>query len=178
MNISNNSWYVVRTQPKREKSAANHLQKVLGVEAFAPYVEYTKATQRGKIKWKEAMFPCYIFAKFNLEEHLKAVNYSPSVLKVLNFGNEHPTINHEIIESLKSQLEDDDKLLLQPLVEEGEIYEIADGPLKGVEGQVVELLPSKERVTLLMDMLGNEQLVEIDIFSLVIPERPDFKSST
>ena len=37
-------WYVVRTQTKRERLAADHLRLLDGVEVFCPMLRYRKAT--------------------------------------------------------------------------------------------------------------------------------------
>lgn len=60
-------------------------------------------------------------------------------------------------------------------VEVGEEVEVADGPFKGMEGQVVEVRPGTERVSLLLEFLGETQPVEVSLYSLILsnPEIPE-----
>jgi len=166
-------WYVVRSQTKREKSAAAYLRKQLGLEVVAPQVSYIKSTRRGKVKWREAMFPGYLFVKFVREVDERAVCYAPGVLKVVKFGDEAPSIDEKFVVNLKSSLSDDDSLEIQREVKKGEGYEVAEGPMRGQEGVVLEVLPGGERVKLLFDFIGGEREVDMDIYQLLLSNRPD-----
>lgn len=166
-------WYVVRTQPKREKKAAEYLRREVELEVLAPQVRYAKATKRGKVMWVEAMFPGYIFVLFDRAEHERAVCYAPGVMTLVKFGNDVPTLDASIMESLKETLNNEETLTLSLKVEEGETYEVADGPLQGQEGTVIEVLPGGERVRMLLEVIGGERAVDVDIYSLLLPERPD-----
>ena len=46
------------------------------------------------------------------------------------------------------------------------------GPLGGVRATVVEVLPARERVKVLLEFLGREQVIEVDLFSLLLPRKP------
>ncbi len=172
-------WYCVKTQTKREHIAAGHLRELEGVEVFCPRLRYRKATRRGKIWWIEALFPGYILARFKLIENERAVTYSPGVRGLVRFGTEVPPVADSFVETLRheivSNLEDEgieDTLTVGPQVESGEEVEIASGPLGGFQGKIVSILPGKERVKVLLDFLGQPQVVEVDLFSLLLPRKP------
>ncbi|MBT8045500.1 MAG: hypothetical protein KJO79_11165 [Verrucomicrobiae bacterium] len=171
------AWFCVRTQTKREHLAAMSLAQLEGVESFCPRLRYRKATRRGKVWWVEAMFPGYIFAFFSRLEHERQVVHTHGVMKLLKFGNYVPEIPSTFIADLYQQMQEqeegeDDMLTLEPTINEGDEVEIAHGALQGVQGQVVEVLPAHERVKLLVEFLGNQQIVETDLFSLLLPNRP------
>jgi transcriptional antiterminator RfaH len=166
-------WYVVRSQTKREQTSAVYIRKELGLDVVAPQIRYTKVTRRGKVLWKEAMFPGYLFVKFDRMLDEKAVCYAPGVLKLVRFGDEVPCIGEDFVLSLRELVGDEEMLDLQVGVEIGHEYEVATGVLKGSVGEVVEVLPGGQRALLLMEMIGSERLIEIDIFSLLLPSRPD-----
>ncbi len=163
-------WYVVRSQTKREQAAAGYVRRELGLEVVAPQIRYTKVTRRGKVLWREAMFPGYLFVKFDREVDEKAVCYAPGVLKVLRFGDYVPDIEASFVLGLSDLVGDEGVLDLAHSVELGQECEMADGAFKGSVGEVVEVLPGGERVLLLMEMIGGERLVEVDIFSLLLPK--------
>lgn len=171
------AWYCVRTQTKREHLAAKSLDRLEGVKTFCPRLRYRKATRRGKIWWVEAMFPGYIFAFFSRQLSERDVIHTQGVMTLLKFGQYVPEIPTSFIAELIRQMEktaasQDDVLTLQPTVQEGDEVEVAHGALQGFQGQVVELLPATERVRILVEFLGNKQVVETDLFSLILPNKP------
>lgn len=169
-------WYVVRAQTKRESTSARHIRKELGLEVLAPQIRYTKVTRRGKILWKEAMFPGYLFVKFDREVDEKAVCYAPGVLKLVKFGDFVPSIGEDFVLNLRDMVGDEEMLDIKHGVELGHEYEVVNGVLKGGVGEVVEVLPGGQRVLLLMEMIGSERLIEVDVFSLLLPSRPDLNT--
>jgi len=170
------AWYCVRTQPKREHIAASHLRELEGVEVFCPRLRYRKATRRGKIWWVEALFPGYVLVRFALEENERAVAYAPGVGGLVRFGDKVPPVPDAFVEVLRRELapgeQGEETLTLEPQLEAGEEVEIARGPLGGFQGKVVEVLPGRDRVKVLLDFLGQTQVVEVDLFTLLLPRKP------
>ena len=50
--------------------------------------------------------------------------------------------------------------------------EIAHGAFQGFQGTVIEVMPALERVKLLTEFLGNRHVVETDLLSLLLPNKP------
>ncbi len=168
-------WYAVRSQTKKERSVAAYIHKELGLEVVAPQVSYVKSTRRGKVKWREAMFPGYLFVKFVREVDERAVCYAPGVLKLVKFGAYVPNIDAEFVENLRDTLCGEDNLSLERIILKGNQYEVSEGPLRGQEGVVVDVLPGGERVKMLMEFIGGDREVDIDIYQLLLPKRPDLE---
>ncbi len=171
------AWYCVRTQTKREHLAAKGLGQLEGVQSFCPRLRYRKATRRGKVWWVEAMFPGYVFAFFSRTASERAVIHTQGVMKMLKFGDYAPEIPAsfiaELCELVEGQAgEDEGMLTLVPTVKEGDEVEFAHGALQGFQGKVIEVLPAAERVKLLIEFLGDTQVVETDLFSLLLPNKP------
>lgn len=168
------AWYVLRTQLKREKLAAANLRLLEGVEVFLPRLRYLKTTRRGRVWWVEPLFPGYLLAKFSLEEMGRIVTYSPGVSRMISFGNEVPEVPEEFVEGLKEQVAklnaEDDEIVVNWKVAEGDEVEVAEGPFKGMEGRVIEVRPGSERVSLLLEFLGEEKPVEVSLFSLILAD--------
>jgi len=166
------AWYVLRTQLKREKLAATNLKQLEGVEVFLPRLRYLKTTRRGRVWWVEPLFPGYLLAKFSLEEMGRIVTYSQGVSRMISFGNQVPEVPKEFVEGLKAEVEkikaEDDEIVVNWKVDLGDEVEVADGPFKGMEGQVVEVRPGSERVSLLLEFLGEEKPVEVSLFNLIL----------
>ncbi|MBB5350790.1 transcriptional antiterminator RfaH [Haloferula luteola] len=169
----------MKTAPKREHLAAGHLRELEGVEVFCPRLRYRKATRRGKIWWVEAMFPGYLLARFDLAEKRRHVEYAQGVTGLVKFGQQVPEIATAFVEALRREVREreveegpDETLTLIPKIAADDEVEVAHGPLGGFHGRVVEVLPGRERVRVLMDFLGQPQVVEVDLFSLLLPSRP------
>src|SRR5260221_5470813 len=60
-----NAWFCLRAQPKREHIAAACLPQTCEVEVFCPRLRFRKLTSRGPVWFIEAMFPGYLFARFD-----------------------------------------------------------------------------------------------------------------
>ncbi len=168
------AWYVLRTQLKREKLAAAHLRQLEEVEVFLPRLRYLKTTRRGRVWWVEPLFPGYLLARFSLEEMGRAVTYSPGVSRMIRFGDEVPGVPDEFVEGLMEQVAqleaEDDEIVVNWKVDLGDEVEVADGPFKGMEGRVVEVRPGSERVSLLLEFLGEEKPVELSLFNLILAD--------
>ncbi|GAA5496687.1 transcription antitermination protein RfaH [Rubritalea halochordaticola] len=165
-------WYAVRSQTKRERLAACTLRETLNIPVLAPVVKFQKATRRGKIWWSEAMFPGYLFAKFDPEVLGRQVGYAQGVLSMVKFGQVVPPVPDSFISALLEELGDSEEIRLQHQVDVGGSYEIVSGPLSGIQGEVIEVLPGKERVSLLIELLGQSQRVDLNLYSLLLPGRP------
>ncbi|MGB1261233.1 MAG: transcription termination/antitermination protein NusG [Akkermansiaceae bacterium] len=171
------AWYCIRTQTKREYLASQTINQLDGVQSFCPRIRYRKATRRGKVWWVEAMFPGYIFAFFDRLENERNLIHCRGVMKLLKFGNHVPEIPASFVAELIKQMEDEeegesDMLTLAPTVSEGDEVELANGALEGFQGTVVEVLPSIERVKLLVEFLGDSQIIDVDLYSLLLPNKP------
>ena len=75
-------WYCVQTRPKSEHIAAAGLVRFEGVEVYCPRIRFQKVTKRGKVWFREALFPNYIFARFAVEQHLRLVGSSQAVVRL------------------------------------------------------------------------------------------------
>lgn len=171
------AWFCVRTQTKREHIAAAHMRDLEGVEVFCPRIRYRKATRRGKIWWFESLFPGYLLAKFSLAEKERAVTFCQGVRGLVRFGSEIPPVPEYFIRSLKDEIrnrpEGEEELMsVAPVIRVGDEAEVAFGPLQGMRGTIVSVLPSSERVKILLDFLGHPQAIDIDLFSILMPRRP------
>lgn len=175
LNDTEAEWFVLRTQTKREHIAAKILADIDGVEVFCPRIRYKKATRRGKIWWVEPLFPSYLLAKFLYPTYARQVTASHGVTNIVNFGGNTLSLSEEVVSQIREMVQEqnqDDIIEFTPTISEGDEVEISDGAFKGISGTVIEPLPSQERVKILIELLGQPQLVDIDLYSLLLPQRP------
>ncbi len=159
-------WYCLRSQPKHEHIAAAHLRQSPGIEVFCPRVRIQRKTQRG-LKWfVEAMFPNYLFARFDLTENQTMVRYSPGISGIVRFGQHIAPVPAEAIRDLNEFLGGEDIKTLSFELAEGDEVAIVDGPLAGQEGIITKLLPARERVRVLLEFLGNTREIELGLLAV------------
>lgn len=160
--IEKPAWYCLRTQVKREHIAVAGLEMEERVEVFCPRVRYQKMTKRGKVWFVEAMFPNYVFARFDWDRDFRLVQSSMGVAGLVHFGQEYPALDDQIVADLRAQLTESDLKVFNDALIPGDKVTIADGPFMGIQAVVKQLLPARMRVKLLLDFLGQPTETEIE----------------
>ena len=166
------AWYCLQAQPKHEHIAAASLRMLEGVETYCPRIRYRKATRRGAVWFVEAMFPGYLFARFNfLDMHL-AVRHANGVSTILHFGARVPRLDESHIASMRALYAgtEQDVIVIDPEINPGSVVSIASGVFAGLETLVTKVLPAKQRVCVLLNFLGREVEAQIGHDELVCPE--------
>src|SRR5271154_6203505 len=102
------AWFCLRSQPKHEHIAAARLRLQPGIEVFVPRIRFRRTTRRGPVWVTEALFPNYLFARFDWKTSLRTVHHSPGVSGVVHFGVHWPTIANEVINELRATLGQDE----------------------------------------------------------------------
>jgi len=165
------AWYCIRSQSKREHFAAAHLRQIPGVDVFSPQLRMVRSTRRGPVRSTESLFPNYLFARFCLEKLIERVRYTPSVKGLVQFGEHVPPIPDFVIEDLRHSLSENELISFtdQPL--EGEEAEISAGPFEGERGVVTRVLPAKQRVQVLLDIMGRSISAEFSLDTILFKRR-------
>jgi transcriptional antiterminator RfaH len=155
-------WYCARTKPKHEHVAAANLSRQLGLEVFHPRLRLERATCRGVVRVVEPVFPCYVFVRCVLGEHLDQIRYINGVSSLVQFGLRIPIVPDHTIEELKLSFQSSEPLSVDDALQPGTEVTVAEGPLMGSQAVVVRMLPAKRRVQILLDFLGRTTIAEVD----------------
>ena len=91
------AWFCVRTQPKHEQIAAAHLGRIPEIEVFNPKLRIRKATRRGAVWFVEALFPGYLFARFDWDNKSQIVRGTPGVSTLVAFGTVVPVVPDAVV---------------------------------------------------------------------------------
>lgn len=164
-------WACIRSHPKHEHIAAAQLSHVPGVEVFNPQLRLERQTRRGRMRSTESLFVNYLFARFAVETSLERVRHTPSVKTVLQFGQRIATIPDDVIEELRQTLLEHAETVFTDAPLEGDEAEISDGPFQGEKGIIVRVLPARERVEILLDVLGRPLPTEFCLSSIIFKRR-------
>ncbi len=154
-------WFCLKTQPKHEKLAGQLLRTRLGLEVFSPVLRFQRVTVNGKKWFEEALFPGYIFGKFPYRSHYRLVASSMGVTKIVAFGGNPAVVDEAVIEELRRFVSDNETIEIFPEIVPGDEVTVLDGPFRGLRALVTRVMPAKERVAVLLDLLGTQREVEV-----------------
>ncbi|MDH3345987.1 MAG: hypothetical protein OEL75_02265 [Kiritimatiellaceae bacterium] len=157
----------MRTQPKREHIAASQLERLEGVEVFAPRIRFKRRTPRGKVWFEESLFPGYIFARFDRQMQ-RTVCGAVGVRGLVKFAGNCATVPESMIEMLREEMADSAVVEIsnEPLVKEGDEAMVVEGALMGVRAVVTTVMSGGERVKILLDMMGTAVVAEVPVETL------------
>jgi transcriptional antiterminator RfaH len=155
------AWYCLQAKHKHEHIAAAHLREVKGVAVFCPRLRFKRQT-RTRVAWvTEALFPGYLFARFELAKLHRVVSYTQGVRGIVRFANRYPTIEGAIIDQLREHVGEKEIRIMKYEPSQGDNVKIGEGVFAGLEAVVTQILPAKVRVRLLMDFLGRKVEMEL-----------------
>jgi len=154
-------WFCLRSQPRREKVAAAELAQLPGIEVLFPRARYERKGPKGKRMVIEPMFPNYLFARFDAHLQHRTVAYAKGVGYIVKCGRDPAVVPDEIINELHAMT--DDGLLDMPSaqLQLGDTIKIVAGIFQGQEAEIIGLAPAKERIKILLEILGRATVVDI-----------------
>jgi transcriptional antiterminator RfaH len=107
------------------------------------------------------MFPGYVFAHFVYAKQHRRVEHASGIQGIVHFGDYLATLDTDTVGALQQQAGEEEIVTIDPEIQIGQAVKIGEGPLQGLEALVTRVLPSKERVRVLLDFLGRSVETEI-----------------
>lgn len=158
------TWHVVVCKIGREDEAEDNLGSQ-GFECYNPGIKVPKRVRGEDIIVKEALFPDYVFVKFDPQiQSARTINYTYGVQNLMKFGDVLATIDEKIIESLKAKF-DNAPVFVAPAPDHshktGDKFTIDKGLFAGIEAIFVER-DGEKRSIIMLRMLGTEQKIAVD----------------
>lgn len=165
--VTEKLWYAVSTKPNHEKQAEQNIRR-LGVECFLPLLKERKLVRRIHKTLVGPLFPGYLFAQVNLAEQFRSVSYARGVRRIVGFGSSPVPVDISMIDAIKSRLTDSNVCVLEKPEElsSGQLVQIKDGPLAGLEAVFMREMPGKERAMVLLHTLALKARAEVKINQL------------
>ena len=161
---SGRRWYLVRTQPQRELTAEQHLQRQ-GFKVYLPKALKTVRHARRLTSQLSAYFPGYLFLELDLSRDLwRAVNGTRGVAYLVMRGDTPATVPAGVVDDLIA-CSDTLGLHLPPPPAPGQRVRILSGPFSN-HIATVQRLDGAGRVKLLLDIMGGR--VEADATHLAM----------
>ena len=164
-------WYCIRSKPKHEHIAAANLKRLDDLEVFNPRFRSRKATRRGPAWVTESLFPNYLFVRFPFQTMLDPIRYTEGVSSVVRFGDSYPEIPADVIEELRQAFAGSDLPIADGMPRAGDAITITTRAMFGLQGVVLRSLPARQRVQVLLDLLGQTTMVELGLNDLKVESR-------
>lgn len=159
--MSEEKWYCLKTRPRQERAAKRSLQSETGVEVFCPLLRFERARRSGRARVTEAMFPGYLFARFDYKAQHRLVRTTNGISTIVGFGGIPAVVPDGVICELKVSVTSEETVEIPNTIEIGEEVQVVEGPFRGIRAIVTNVMPARERVTVLLELLGMEREVEV-----------------
>ncbi len=172
-------WFCVHARPKQESVTARMLRSEMRIEVFSPFVRFQRARRTGPAWVREALFPGYLFAKFSYPQQHRQIRATSGVATIVGFGGAPAIVSPEIIRSLREHVSDQETVVIDPEIRLGDEVNVIEGPFRGLRAVVTRVMPARQRVGVLLEMLGMEREVEVSTAAILpdvthpMIERPD-----
>jgi transcriptional antiterminator RfaH len=154
-------WYALKAKHRQEIHAELSLNR-LGVETFYPQLMRERVIRRKRQTTISPLFPGYLFAKFQLSTHQRAVAYARGVGKIVEFGVTPAIVDEEIIQAIKSRVQNGYVTIATRIFTPGQNVRITEGPMQGFEAIFERDMSDQERVVLLVRALSYQARVIVD----------------
>lgn len=153
-------WYAVQTKARSENLAQMHLNR----QGYVTHLPLLRNARHRRGRWCstiEPLFPGYLFVQLDMATQNSApIRSTRGVVGLVRFGNEMRPMPRRLMQSLlDAQLE---QVAIDPsdLFSEGDRVILVDGPMKGLAA-IVQAKQGRDRVLLLLDLLGRENRVVV-----------------
>lgn len=153
------AWYAVYTRARHEKVVAEELW-LRQIECFLPLQERLSRWKDRRKLVQFPLFPGYLFVHTDMDTRRLDVLKVPSVVRIVGFRGIPEPIPPSQIETVKSLVFNEIPLDPHPFIREGDRARILRGPLRGIEGLLVE---KKNRYTFILSVDLIQQSVACEI---------------
>jgi transcription antitermination factor NusG len=94
------------------------------------------------------------------------------VIRVVEFGGVPTEIPDSVIATLKGEMAESDLVEVRIGLKVGDTVELTEGPMRGFQGIVNGVMSGEERVSVLLDFLGRQSLVQVEVSKLISDAAP------
>ncbi len=165
MGASEVNWYAVTTRSRHEKAVAEQLwQKE--IECFLPLHEVVSKWKDRFKKVQFPLFPGYLFVHVPIQERRLDILKVPSVVRIIGFNGEPESIPEAEVQAVKQLVFSTLPYDPYPYIVKGNRVEIVRGPLRGLQGSLVEKKGTL-RFILSIDLIQEAVACEVDACDVV-----------
>ncbi len=161
--LSRPLWYALYTRSRCEQLVCDQLS-AKGFHIFLPRIDVWSQRAGRRHLISVPMFPGYLFWRHVVDKRSYIeVRKARGLVRVLGECWDQPSVVPDAeIEAIQTTLQASTPIMPHPYLREGQRVRITQGPLRGVEGILVQSKPAKGLLILSVDLLQRSVAVEID----------------
>lgn len=150
-------WFAIYTKSRTEKKVADRLADQ-HIEVYCPTQTVLRQWSDRKKKVKVAVFPSYVFVKFQDDNERLRILQTPGVVNFVRHLGADAKIRPKEIEAIQNLLGEYEEVTVEPF-EKGDKVQIQYGSMKGQEGKVI--ITQKDKVIVYIESLGLSLKAEV-----------------
>lgn len=161
-------WYVMWTKPHRESRVTAHLSaRIPQVGVFLPRIEVVRKRAGRRIAALEPLFPGYVFLRMPRSPSVwHAVCWTPGARRILSTGEQAVEMPDEFVHRIRERCEPLGFVRIGQDPSPGDRVRIKTGSFAGLEGIFERRTSRRDRVRVLLQILGSMASLEIDPLDL------------
>ena len=156
-------WYTIRSKPRKEEIVWQQLL-LRDYEAYLPFLHVNPVNPRAK-KFVP-YFPGYLFVYTDIDETgISVFQWMPHTIGVVKFGGEPAVVPDNLVIALQKRIEylNTTGLGWGDELRKGDKVIIRDGPFKDYDAIFDSRVSGKERVRVLLKLLGDQRQIPIEM---------------
>lgn len=156
---SSRLWFALNTKFRYEDFAANHLRGK-GYEVFLPIYKCRRRWSDRVKQLELPLFPGYLFCRFDAMDRLPILT-TPGMIQIVGFGKTPVPVDEAEISALQTAIGSGLEREPWPFAQIGQKVRIECGPLRGVEGILLNI-KGGHRLVLSVTLLQRSVAVEVN----------------
>ena len=152
-------WFALQVRARHELLVAEYLRGK-GYEWFLPLYKCKKRWSDRTKEVESPLFPGYLFCRFDPQWRLPILN-TPGVIRVVGNNRQPTPVDDQEIAAIQTLIASGARNQPWPYVEIGDRVRIESGPLRGLEGILLEFR-GNQRLVLSITLLQRSMAVELD----------------
>jgi transcriptional antiterminator RfaH len=160
------AWYLTQVRPNQFHIAEHNLARQ-GFPVFCPTQEETRRRGGRFVSETRPLFPGYVFVSFNpASSAWRTINSTYGVSKLVTFGGRVPApVPRNLVAGLMARCDRAGHLLPPQALKPGDKAHVLSGPFAQFVATVESLAP-QQRVWVLLEILGGQKRVSLDLGQL------------
>jgi transcriptional antiterminator RfaH len=107
------------------------------------------------------LFPGYIFGKFDIYSDYSLVKWARGVKKVLSFGGYPVPVSETVVDLIRARTDVTGVVRRLHSFSPNDVIRIKAGPLRDLLGIFERWMPDRERVRILLNLVGYQPTIEL-----------------
>src|SRR5271170_7217948 len=157
------SWFALQVRARQEFRIAEHL-RLSGFDEFLPLYKCSKRWSDRIKKAESPLFPGYLFCRFDPLDRLPILKI-PGVMQIVGFDRRPVAVDEDEIRAIRALVASGVPNQPYPYLRVGDKVQIESGPLRGLQGLLVEF-QGTQRMVVSVTLLQRSVAVQIDSASV------------